>query len=79
MPTAAAYIRVSTEDQMEFSPDSQLRSIQAYALNHHIELLPAHIYLDEGISGRNTSNNIVTSSSIHVIANDRISSFFITE
>lgn len=34
MPTAAAYIRVSTEDQMEFSPDSQLRSIQAYALNH---------------------------------------------
>ena len=45
MPTAAAYIRVSTEDQMEFSPDSQLRSIQAYALNHHIELLPAHIYL----------------------------------
>ena len=35
MPTAAAYIRVSTEDQMEFSPDSQLRSIQAYALNHH--------------------------------------------
>ena len=42
MPTAAAYIRVSTEDQMEFSPDSQLRSIQAYALNHHIELLPAH-------------------------------------
>ena len=55
MPTAAAYIRVSTEDQMEFSPDSQLRSIQAYALNHHIELLPAHIYLDEGISGRNTS------------------------
>ena len=55
MPTAAAYIRVSTEDQMEFSPDSQLRNIQAYALNHHIELLPAHIYLDEGISGRNTS------------------------
>ena len=44
MPTAAAYIRVSTEDQMEFSPDSQLRSIQAYALNHHIELLPAHIW-----------------------------------
>ena len=55
MSTAAAYIRVSTEDQTEFSPDSQLRSIQAYALNHHIELLPAHIYLDEGISGRNAS------------------------
>ena len=55
MPTAAAYIRVSTEDQMEFSPNSQLRCIQAYALNHHIELLPAHIYLDEGISGRNAS------------------------
>ena len=56
MPTAAAYIRVSTEDQMEFSPDSQLRSIQAYALNHHIELLPAHIYLDEGSADEMQAN-----------------------
>ncbi len=55
MPTAAAYIRVSTEDQTEFSPDSQLRSIREYALSHQMELLPAHIYLDEGISGRNAA------------------------
>ena len=55
MQTAAAYIRVSTDDQTEFSPDSQLRSIQEYALSHQIELLPAHIYLDEGISGRNAA------------------------
>jgi len=28
---AAAYIRVSTDDQIEFSPDSQLEKIKLYA------------------------------------------------
>lgn len=28
---AAAYIRVSTEDQTEYSPDAQLRELQDYA------------------------------------------------
>ena len=28
MKTAAAYIRVSTEDQIEFSPDSQLKATE---------------------------------------------------
>lgn len=28
MQTAAAYIRVSTDDQVEFSPDSQMKAIQ---------------------------------------------------
>ena len=31
MKIAAAYIRVSTDDQIEYSPDSQLRAIQNYA------------------------------------------------
>ena len=31
MPTAAAYIRVSTDDQAELSPDSQLEEIKKYA------------------------------------------------
>lgn len=52
MQTAAVYIRVSTEDQIEYSPDSQLKKIQEYAQSHEI-LLPEHlIFLDEGISGR---------------------------
>ena len=31
MKVAAAYIRVSTEEQTELSPDSQLREIRKYA------------------------------------------------
>lgn len=54
--TAAAYIRVSTEDQMEFSPDSQLKKIQEYAKNHGLFLHDEHIFIDEGISGRSADN-----------------------
>lgn len=52
MQTAAAYIRVSTEDQIEYSPDSQRKKIQEYAGHHGIILPEKFIYLDEGISGR---------------------------
>lgn len=47
---AAAYIRVSTEDQTEYSPDAQLRELQDYAAAH--SLLICKVYSDEGISGR---------------------------
>lgn len=53
MQTAAAYIRVSTEDQIEFSPDSQIKKIKEYASSHNILLPEEFIFLDEGISGRN--------------------------
>ena len=53
--TAAAYIRVSTEEQTELSPDSQWKEIRKYAMQHSIELLEEHIYVDAGISGRNTA------------------------
>ncbi len=55
MQTAAAYIRVSTEDQLEFSPDSQLKKIQEYALSHGISLPAGNVYTDEGISGRSAA------------------------
>lgn len=55
-PTAAAYIRVSTEDQIEFSPDSQLKRIQEYADSRHIRLPDHLVYVDEGISGRSAEN-----------------------
>ena len=54
--TGAAYIRVSTEDQMEYSPDSQIRKIQEYASSHSILIPNQYIFLDEGISGRNAAN-----------------------
>ena len=31
MKTAAAYIRVSMDDQVEYSPDSQLKLLREYA------------------------------------------------
>lgn len=52
---AAAYIRVSTEDQTEFSPDAQLAALRRYANDNEMYLDPAHIYRDEGISGRSAS------------------------
>lgn len=49
---AAAYIRVSTDDQMELSPDSQLEEIRKYAQREDILLLGDHVYVDAGISGK---------------------------
>lgn len=55
MKIAAAYIRVSTDDQIEFSPDSQLERIKDYAEKNGFLLPKEFIFLDEGISGRNTT------------------------
>lgn len=53
MLTAAAYIRVSTDDQLEFSPDSQLKLIQEYAEKNNITLLEDYIFIEEeGRSGK---------------------------
>ncbi len=50
--TAAAYIRVSTDDQTEFSPAAQLRELHEYAAAHSLILDDRYVYADEGISGR---------------------------
>ncbi len=50
--TAAAYIRVSTDDQLEYSPDSQIKKIKEYAKHNDIHISDEFIFLDEGISGR---------------------------
>ena len=52
MKTAAAYIRVSTDDQIEYSPDSQLRAVREYARKNDMILPEEFIFVDEGISGR---------------------------
>ena len=47
----ALYIRVSTDDQVEYSPASQIKLCQKYAKEHDMEILPEHIYEEDGISG----------------------------
>lgn len=48
MKTAACYIRVSTDDQLEYSPDSQLKVIQDYAEKNNIVLLEDCIFMEDG-------------------------------
>ena len=49
---AAAYVRVSTDDQLELSPDSQLEKIREYAARNGLLLPAEYIFHDDGISGR---------------------------
>ena len=49
---AAVYIRVSTDEQAELSPETQLAKLQEYARREGIVILQDHIYLDAGISGK---------------------------
>lgn len=56
MKTAAVYIRVSTEEQTEYSPDAQLKEALKYAKAHDMLLSGDHVYIDEGISGKSTKN-----------------------
>ena len=49
---AAAYIRVSTDDQLEFSLDAQIKALKDYAKRNDMIILNEHIYADEGISGK---------------------------
>lgn len=51
---AAAYIRVSTDDQAEYSPDAQLVEIRKYAASHGYIIPEQYIFIDEGISGKKT-------------------------
>lgn len=54
LKVAAAYIRVSTEDQTELSPDSQIKKIQEYAKARGYVVPDEYIFHDDGISGRTT-------------------------
>lgn len=54
---AAAYVRVSTDDQLEYSPDSQLEVIRDYARRNSIILPEEYIFTEEeGRSGRKSAN-----------------------
>lgn len=49
---AAAYIRVSTDDQVELSPASQLVEIRKWAASKGYVVPDEYVFSDEGISGR---------------------------
>ena len=53
--TGACYVRVSTDDQVEYSPTSQLKLLLKYALEHQILINKEHIFHDDGISGTQAS------------------------
>lgn len=50
--TAAAYIRVSTEDQTAYSPTVQKEAILSFAEKNNFLIPNEFIFSDEGISGR---------------------------
>lgn len=53
---AACYIRVSTDEQADQSPESQLIEIRKYAARNGYLIPEEYIYIDEGISGKKSSN-----------------------
>ena len=44
---------MSTDDQIEYSPDSQLKAIQSYAERNGYYIPEQYVFMDEGVSGRN--------------------------
>ncbi len=55
MKIAACYIRVSTEEQTELSPDSQLKELRRWAAQNSYTIPDRFIFQDEGISGKHTA------------------------
>ena len=56
MRVGALYIRVSTDDQVEYSPDAQIRVGLEYAKKNDIIIPREFMFQDDGISGRKASN-----------------------
>lgn len=52
MKTAAAYVRVSTDKQDEYSLDSQLKLIREYAAGHDMDVPQEFVFVEDGVSGR---------------------------
>lgn len=52
MIIAAAYVRVSTDEQTDYSPAAQLDDIKDYARKNGYHIPDEFIFMDEGISGK---------------------------
>lgn len=53
---AACYIRVSTDRQAEYSPESQLVEIKRYAEQNEYYIPDEYVFTDEGIPGKKAEN-----------------------
>lgn len=53
--TGSVYIRVSSDEQIEYSPTSQLKLLLKYALEHKIFIEKKYIFHDDGITGTQVS------------------------
>lgn len=49
---AATYIRVSTDEQTEYSPASQLKKVREWGEAHGYIIPDEYVFVDEGISGK---------------------------
>ncbi|WMI82062.1 recombinase family protein [Anaerotignum sp. MB30-C6] len=56
MQIAAAYVRVSTNDQTDYSPSAQLDDIREFCLKNRYLLPDEFIFMEEGISGKEAGN-----------------------
>lgn len=52
MIIAAAYVRVSTDEQTDYSPAAQLEDIKEYASKNGYHIPDEFVFIDEGISGK---------------------------
>lgn len=52
MTIGAAYIRVSTADQVEYSPEAQKKAIMEYTNKNKILIPEQYIFVDDGYSGK---------------------------
>ena len=59
MKIGAAYIRVSSDDQLEYSPDSQLKVIRDFAKREDYLIPDDLVFQDDGISGRSADRRPV--------------------
>lgn len=66
MKIACAYIRVSTDDQTELSPTSQINQIREYAKRNDMIVPDEFIFQDDGISGKNTTKRVAFNNMIGV-------------
>lgn len=66
MKQAALYIRVSTEEQTEYSPEVQKEELLNYAHSHNYQVKSEHIFIDNGVSGKSVEKRSAFRSMIRL-------------
>ena len=73
---AIGYVRVSTQKQVSegLSIEAQIAKIQAWAMLNDYELV--HVYIDEGISGKNITNRPQLNKALSLLKKDMAFVFY---